>query len=498
MTGALNLSLRPLSSAMQSMAVKREGFISRYFCAKNGVADYYQLLEPAVISAGTDFEIEFSCSLNNLTVDSCIVGYKTTNLGALLIYHDAPDGWRVLYYNGTVLTSWSTGIITSNSKLTTYSAVFSGDSVTFSNGSSSATGTLNGLGSVDIYFDLIGNQINTKLLDGIVSNLKLWRGGDRITGQLTDWYKFDTPNSFYQRNHAVPQGVELQSSILGEDFGGFTPESSNGQITIVGDEFRAAKISNNGPANIKRVITLEAGKTYKITVQHSSAELGIRGMAVGSPNDGSGSAKWDYYSGWIYSDSNGRSELVVTLDYNNIWLYLSSGLTVGSYIGYSNVSIQEWSGAEIIGGMPEDWFKVERQPHWNYWLKPEIVTQSLWENPSSYADQWSYNPENNKWTYLGDGSLSALQLLASADQPEKMLISGVAERISGSGFLSLCASIVDEYAVSDSQFLAGNPFYYNVVMDKSLGGGQQFKRRSGILSVEISKPSFREIMEIAE
>lgn len=340
----------------------------RWLRVNSGVSDYYQLLEPINIGFSEDFELQVIVHMITAAQGN-IFGSNNDAISSRLTVN--PTGQLVIVLNGKLVNM---GAYTEFDKLSTI--------IIKRSGGSSCTVTVNGIqkgafiesGAIDI--DWFCKEKATVIeLEGILAEFKLWRDGDRTTGQLTDWYKFDNPNSIYQRNHVVPQGVELQPSILGEDFGGFKPETSNGQITIVGDEFRAAKISNAGPANVRRVIPLEAGKTYKITVQHSSAEAGIRGMAVGSPNDGSGSAKWDYYSGWMYSDSNGRSELVVTPDFSNIWLYLSSGLTVGSYIGYSNISIQEWSGAEIINGMPEDWG-----------LKESAAGRSDWYNSRYFRD----------------------------------------------------------------------------------------------------------------
>lgn len=127
------------------------------------------------------------------------------------------------------------------------------------------------------------------------------------------------------------------------------------------------------------------------------------------------------------------------------------------------------------------------------WVGEELVTQAVWESPFSVGSQWTYNAGTGEWGYVGDGSLNVLQLLSSSAQPSTYLLDVTVERTSGTGSFALTnASTIDDDTIDDAEFLATNP-YQTIAAFNDL---QFFKRRSGTLSVSVSKPSLKKLLEL--
>jgi len=382
MTGALNLSLRPLSSAMQSMAVKREGFISRYFRANNGVADYYQLLEPVTLIG--DFEIEAECFITDLEFAPIFggaqFGLRTDADGLLRFILPRTDLSLAPRYAPVG------GHIVAAGKLNTVTARRSGTSFYVGLNGVEASSALSDVDASISFLYVAAVDVNNQggpsaRLFGGVTKLKTWVNGDRNTGELIHNLKFDNPNSIYQRNHAVAQGVELGfiASVLnsGWSFDGTAYNYSGDVFTFLGDTGR-----------------FEIGKSYLVdfTAVVNAGQLLVRQST-------SGSNVFD-------TTVSGNFKVVITVaDGSTDNVYFCSAFFDGARFAGSVVvnSIREFHGCEVVGGMPEDWFQVERQPHWDYWLDTENIFV-----PTAISSSWtdngggSFTKNQNVWSVLGE------------------------------------------------------------------------------------------------
>ncbi len=114
------------------------------------------------------------------------------------------------------------------------------------------------------------------------------------------------------------------------------------------------------------------------------------------------------------------------------------------------------------------------------WIGDELVTQSIWENPESYGSQWTF--ANNQWTLTGDGSLSALQLISTAEQELEIRVEGTASNITGD--VTATANSLTEVTAS----------YSFDTTDL-----QQYKRWNGsVATVTLNKPSIKHKIEVAQ
>tara|TARA_R110001583_G_scaffold48027_1_gene150267 strand:- start:32086 stop:33510 length:1425 start_codon:yes stop_codon:yes gene_type:complete len=347
MTGALNLSLRPLSSAMQSMAVKREGFISRYFRENIGISDGADLVGDSSINipAGEDFEAEFyvSSKVGSVQRLCCSADFKHS------IYLNSDGRPSIKFTDTTDVERYMTNnsyYLADANALCKLIVKRTGSTFSIGNFGNMSAQTFLNVGEFAIDMFQKRNDGSQRLV-GILAEFKLWRGGDRITGQLTDWYKFNNPSSVYQRNHAVAQGVELYSDsfALPEFF-----SRSGNRITKTGSTSESIFIA-----------TVGLGKTYKLSFKKDS-------HTTGSPN------LRDQFNNQYVFPLMSVLEPVGEL-YEFKFTAISDG-NVGingnaAIWSISEISIEEFHGCEVVGGMPEDWFQVERQPHWKYWLDTE-------------------------------------------------------------------------------------------------------------------------------
>lgn len=104
-------------------------------------------------------------------------------------------------------------------------------------------------------------------------------------------------------------------------------------------------------------------------------------------------------------------------------------------------------------------------------LGANLYTQEVIENPVTVGNQWSYLG-GGRWQLAGDGTVSALQFIFTAEQPEKGYLQFEIESISG-GTLT-CAATPNANSTFDT--LGIKTFYYDALSDI---GQIQFKRRVG-------------------
>ena len=123
------------------------------------------------------------------------------------------------------------------------------------------------------------------------------------------------------------------------------------------------------------------------------------------------------------------------------------------------------------------------------WLGPNLITQSVWENPSSVGNQWTF--ANNQWSLVGDGSNNALTLIPTGDQPDLMRLSGSVAAISGNpdGLRPTSAVVPNVWMTT--------PGRYSFDFTKADAVSQVFKRRNGSVNATLERPSLNRILEIA-
>jgi hypothetical protein len=317
--------------------VRTDYNLQRYFRDNNGVGDYYQLLEPIVLSG--DFEFELSVYIDATgTFHQLLSGIGFT-------FNVKADDSIILFKNGYINKSFNQKVIRGSFN-TIIIKRLGGLLICVVNGVSESSNqpvTNFNIQVIAGWYD----YGTPSPLEGIVAGLKIWQGGDRNSDNsvLTDWYKFDNPNSAYQRNYVVAQGENLcleEPVYLGMGW------------TQIVDGFTANTENYTGVMWSGAI----EGETYLI----SCYQYDIENPGLSS----SGSLEGD---DWRYSEIDGVRYWLVTASSSGRLGFKADN---NGIFKIKDCSIQKWSGAEIIGGMPKDWFKVERQPHWDYWLGPEL------------------------------------------------------------------------------------------------------------------------------
>ena len=160
--------------------------ICRYFSTFDGSTSYAALTDEIVLSG--DFEIEFKCLTTNTTQDQAIfdsVDFGVSGVGKSLLYIDTPNGLDfVIPTAGTSFTRTQFGEFSNltNGQLNTVAVGRSAGVIyaKLNDVSLTATGVLSS--NIDVIFDNVGGL--PRKFDGQLSDLKIWDGGDRTTGDL--------------------------------------------------------------------------------------------------------------------------------------------------------------------------------------------------------------------------------------------------------------------------------------------------------------------------
>jgi hypothetical protein len=182
---------------------------------------------------------------------------------------------------------------------------------------------------------------------GIFYDLKVWTNGDRNTGDLILNVPFDESGSDYQRNRAVPLGVNLADS-----------EPSNIRETWADNGDGSFTALSNGEYLAVEWSGVVAGKVYKISydiVHHSDGGIRVINGSVSEP--------------WNISTVDGRRDVYVTADSTSLGFRHDNDAN----FTISDVSIREWSGVILQTALPEDWMRIEKKRRWDYWLGVENV-----------------------------------------------------------------------------------------------------------------------------
>jgi len=166
---------------------------------------------------------------------------------------------------------------------------------------------------------------------------------------------------------------------------------------------------------------------------------------------------------------------------------INTGHNSGDYVDVEmKVSVRRLQGnASIYVNIPES-KRVSFTFTDDGWLGEELITQNIWENPFSAANQWAFDVSSNNWEYTGDGSNSAMQPLPSSAQPNIGILS--LNVVAISGVMTATASTGNSFT---------NTGEFKFIFDKTTDSTQQFKRKSGVASATLDKPSFKRLIEVA-
>lgn len=325
--------------------------------------------------------------------------------------------------------------------------------------------------ALDFEFNSVGDQFGGPTGVGIYSGVLL-RLLVEDSGELVTDLRFDEPDTIYQRNYAVPLGLNLADSAPSNLRETWTDNGDGSFTAMSNGEYLAVEWSG-----------VVAGKVYKISydiVHHGDGGVRVINGAVSEP--------------WNVSTVDGHREVYVTADSTSLGFRHDND----AHFTISNISIREWSGAILENTLPGDWEEISKKVSDDFWLGSDLYTQAVWENPFSVGDQWTYEPVTNTWLMVGDGELNPIQLLGQADQPESAMLKYKVRRLSGDGSAALTSSPVDGlYTINNADFGATG-FAEGTTTLNANDLNQSFKRRGGVLTMRVSKPALYKYLEYAE
>jgi len=452
---------------------------SRYLRSNDPSSNHIEI--PEIVLAG-DFDISFDALSLNASTPNMILGNSANsdNNGVFINTYNVTvrdDGGNTTYTNGSAFPSKILNKVRINK---------TGATVTiFINGQPRGSG----VSTSPFKFNLLCTRKSFYEfeLNGILADVTM-----HDNGILKRDYPIDDASNVIA-NKAASLGPEL---VTNSDFSDGTSNWGAGSDALLSESSGVLTVSVTTPdtfGNAFQSIDTEAGKEYFV-------EIDVRG-STGATNILCGISPTPTGNRTILNlDGSGQNELrrgTFTGDGSTVYLQLGT-FGDGSSASYGNAGVKEAPGyGRVVNGNASDWMWVEKRIDGNY-IGPEIITQTVWENPAGAGSQWTYEPETNSWLYNGDGSLNTLVPIPLGEQPDFFNISGHVERVSGSGGFGITANgVVDSDTVSDAQFNISNPFRVNADLDKNISGGVGFKRRSGTLSVRLFKQSMKRIVRCA-
>lgn len=152
---------------------------------------------------------------------------------------------------------------------------------------------------------------------------------------------------------------------------------------------------------------------------------------------------------------------------------------------YSKVSLRDARGSGQWQGNPaRQLFSLDRKS--GSLLGPNIMTQDVWENPSSAQDQWSF--AGDMWSLDGDGSLNAITFIPTVHQPARWKLAGEVVEFSGTPLRTVANAIGADVSAAGS---------YEFSVKKSDAGLMQFKRSTGVTKAVLKKPDWQEELPLS-
>jgi hypothetical protein len=245
---------------------------------------------------------------------------------------------------------------------------------------------------------------------------------------------------------------------------------------------------SNSWSSLGIVPNLVAGTLYKARLFRTNGVIGSSINGVSAPSTTGFSGDWIISQIWRAFGSSMYEYLAGILA--NLKIY-DDGVLVRDYpINDNSNTLKDLASGQdgsIVNGTADQWKAYQKQTT-GEWLGPELVTQALWEVPSGVGAQWSFL--GNEWTLTGDGSLSALVIIGGASQPDVMRITGEIIAIDQNRL-----AVTESSGIGDGQ--VDSVGLYSHEWSKSIKGAQQFKRAGGAITATISKPSIKEVLNVA-
>lgn len=421
---------------------------------------HYELATPWVATG--DFEVEFDFASFETSTRPLVSGENESNDG---IYMDINGGkLRAFTYVGSGLAELlvSSGAV-NDGKLKTAKLRYIGTTASLLINDvevDSATWNLNGNQKVKF----LGKRINRGQGSSSVkmSNLKLT---DITTPSNSLTFGLDELTADYELPDENVFGAELFIS----------PSAQSGWI-INGD----GTYSHSGALSELTVASSNPLKPstvyeYEITVQgEGTVSVQLGGATTDGDNKSGGLGLNSTSTGFLRANS--------TITYNAIRIISATTVTVTS------ISVREVPNALNYVNIAttqdvRDTFTLVDEG----WVGTNLITQDVWENPAVAGDQWTYNPVDNAWRLVGDGSLNAFSPLVGSAQPSIMLLQGSLTNVEGSG-LTVQADVLNVIdAIGD----------YSKIIHKSTGLYQQYKRAGGSVNATLTKPTLQQLIEVS-
>ena len=212
----------------------------------------------------------------------------------------------------------------------------------------------------------LGSGLN-RHLDGSIFSTRIWKDGDRFTGELVTNLRFDEPNTTLQRNYAYPNSNFLYNSETDDPFPLRTGAGQGeGVITTLPNgtwELRRADTYTSGMIGARiDYVNLPPGryKFYFEGAREGNVAFMIRRRSNGQD--------YDFFSlddpkeGWFdHDDPQGL--------YIQVQIYNPSET---SFARIDKFYIQEWDGIELQNALPGDWEKISQKSGDDFWLGVEL------------------------------------------------------------------------------------------------------------------------------
>ncbi|MFL0806744.1 MAG: LamG domain-containing protein [Oceanobacter sp.] len=223
---------------------------------------------------------------------------------------------------------------------------------------------------------------NPTTFDGYISDLKIWAGGDKESGDLiNEWRLDDTLEDSIIRSSTVVEGPEI---VINGDFGGGMSDwaplrgaslsSGNGQITIV-----------NGDAGFGgtfQPITLEVGEKYIVSADYTHVNGSGFLMISGSNNLGNPRLLEVEVA---TEDANFTQVFTATHATAYIGVAQGSTATPGTISRFSNITVKKLTGGTYGTAVNMDSSDSELfEEIGGLWSGPELLENGGFDEPSGW------------------------------------------------------------------------------------------------------------------
>jgi len=442
---------------------------------KSAAQQHIALSDPVVLSG----DFEFSC---DFTRESGVAaGAVIGDTGGNFIRISSSDAYQYMI-DGSY---YSTGVLApTDGRLHNFRLVRTGSTAKiYADGAEVDSRTVT---TDDFTISDIGSRITHTFYAGILANMQAWTGGDRDTGTLVnEWPLGDSLEDGIIRSTTAVEGPEI---VINGDFDGISDWLSMRGASLSTDSGQL--VVTNGVAGFGgavQPITLEVGQQYIVSADYEHVDGSGFLMISGSSNLGNPRMLEVEVA---VEDTKFIQVFTATHESAYVGVAQGSTATPGTVAKFGDITIKKLIGgtygtAVNMDSSDSELFEYDSDN--SYWLGPDLITQDAWENPAIAGVQWSFS--SDKWTLNGDGGLSVLSILLSGDQPENMRVSGFVESITGVGLSASSASL--------PKTLLDSVGGYSFDMTKTEASSQLYKRASGPVTATITKPSLREILEVA-